>query len=143
VIAMQRAMPQPTLRTATCGPTPWRTTIAESKSAEFKGKINEPSEFAPYVRPLTALVNFPLSECRASLSIEIDPHGSPIDEPDFRFSRLLASARRLLGCRASFGFRGFEKVEGFPTSVRNFQAESMKIAVCSATVSCASDTKSR
>jgi hypothetical protein len=37
---------------------------AESKSAEFTSKINEPSEFSPYVRPLTALMNFQPSECR-------------------------------------------------------------------------------
>jgi hypothetical protein len=38
--------------------------MAESKSAEFTSKINEPSEFSLYVHPLRALVNFPRSECR-------------------------------------------------------------------------------
>jgi hypothetical protein len=36
--------------------------MAESKSAEFTSKINEPSEFSRYVHPLTALKNFPRSE---------------------------------------------------------------------------------
>ena len=39
--------------------------MAESKSAEFTSKITEPSEFSPYVHPLTALVNFARSECSA------------------------------------------------------------------------------
>jgi len=41
--------------------------MAESKSAEFTGKINEHSEFSFYVHPLTALVNFQRSECRDPL----------------------------------------------------------------------------
>jgi hypothetical protein len=41
--------------------------MTESKSGEFTSKINEPSEFSFYVHPLTALVNFPRSECRDPL----------------------------------------------------------------------------
>src|ERR1700743_227897 len=37
--------------------------MAESKSAEFTSKINEPSEFSSSVPPLTALANFLRSEC--------------------------------------------------------------------------------
>jgi hypothetical protein len=41
--------------------------MAESKSGEFTRKVNEPSEFSFYVHPLTALMNFPRSECRDPL----------------------------------------------------------------------------
>jgi hypothetical protein len=43
--------------------------MAESRSAEFTNKINEPSEFSAFGHPLTALVNFQRSECRDPLPV--------------------------------------------------------------------------
>jgi hypothetical protein len=42
--------------------------MAESKSAKFSSKINEPSEFSSSVHPLTAFRNFLRSERRRSPS---------------------------------------------------------------------------